>query len=394
MVLFVSLTGRFPFLTVGEATTPVAEVFARASFYKSRAPLPGPLDFDSTMPESLDRVVRKALDVDRSQRYADAPAMLADLEKAALEILPSSNREEFSENLAKTCLGLPSYLADADLIESGEAEVVAPFAGLGMDCAPSPSMAKTSSVYPIKMVGASPAPPIISVAGEGGPQDSPRPSASSRPSMPGRASVPSLAGSSRPSWIRRSRVGLSLVGIVVGTLMGAMILGGIVIWRLVVRPQAVIATQPVGHPSTKVNAAIPRQLVEMELQGLPEDASIRLDDQRVEGTVIRGQSGSSAILSVESTSFEPLRLELTFRAGQILDVAARLRPVQPEPIDVEEQFVDLPSKSPSPSTGPRPRPQRRALSTGQAAASSKAPAPSAPSKTPTPSVEVTDPWTQ
>lgn len=383
MVMFVSLTGRFPFLTAAQAATPAAEVFARASFYKSRAPLPGPFDFDSTVPMPLDRVVRQALNVDCSQRYADAPDMLADLEKAAQEILPSSDREDFSESLAKTCLGLPSYLADADLIQSGEAEVVAPFAGLGLDCVQSPSLAKTSAAFPIKMVG-SPVPPALDFGGEHGPQDSPRPSASSRPSMPGRASGPSLPGSSRPSWIRRSRVGLSLVGIAVGTLMGAMILGGIVVWRLMVKQPAVIATQPTGHASTKINATIPRQLVEMELQGLPEGASVLLDDKRVEGTVIRGHAGSSSILAVESPLFEPLRFELTFAAGKSLDVAPRLRPVHPELLEVEEQLVDLPTKL-SPASTHR-RPPRRARS--------KTPAPAASSKTPTPAVEVTDPWSQ
>lgn len=397
MVLFVALTGRFPFLTTGQAATPVAEVFARASFYKSRAPLPGPLDFDSTLPVSLDRVVRKALNVDRSQRYADAPNMLADLEKATQEILPGSDRGELTENLAQTCLGLPSNLADADLIESGEAEVVAPFEGLGFDCAPSPSLAKTSVAYPIQVVGVSPVPPEIEVVGAQGPHDSPRPSASSRPSMPSRASAPSLPGSSRPSWIRRSPVGLSLVGIVVGTLMGAMILGGIVVWRLVVRPQAVIVTQPSGHASTKAHATIPRPLVEMELQGVPEGASVRLDDQQIEGTAIRGPLGSRAVLFVESASYEPLRFELTFSPGKNLDVAAHLRPVQPEPIDVQEQMVDLPSKSPPPST--RRSPRHRTPHADQGAAS-KVPrgesSPSAPNEEPdsSPAVKITDPWTQ
>jgi serine/threonine-protein kinase len=394
MVLFVSVTGRFPFLTTGKAATPAGEVFARASFYKSRAALPGLREFDDTLPTQLDQVVRRAMNVDPKQRYADAPEMLADLETAMGEILPTATHEDFSHNLSKTCVGLPSYLGDADLIQSGEAEVIEPMIGIDVGGPPamtSPSLAKTSVAYPIQVVGASPGPPELA------PQDfpvassSPRPPAPSRSSKPGRSSRASAPGGSRPSWIRRSPVGLSLLGIAVGTLVGAVILGGIVAWHLAVRSQRVIATQPVSRESTKTAVTLPQHLVEMELTGVPDGARVRLDDRPIEGAVIRGVAGSSAVLAVESPSFEPLRLELTFVEGRSFDVAARLQPLQPDSIEVEEQLVDLPSLTGGTTTRPMPR-RRAPVRTPSAAQPTASPASAHPGKAPAGATEVADPW--
>jgi len=377
MVMFVCLTGRFPFLTTTGGGTPAAEVFARASFYKSRAPLPGPREVDPSLPEPLDRVVRRSIAVDPVMRFADAREMLRELDSAMREFLPKTSKVELSQNLARTCLGLPSFLADADLIESGEAEVVDPFAGLGVTSASpqppasvspqpafqssppppafqsSPPMAKTSVVHPIMVVGgsSSPAPPGLEPGRmSGAPGRSSRPSGSTRSSSPDRTGQTRLPGGSRPSWIRRSRVGLSLVGIAVGTLVGVMLLGGIVVWRLAVRQQEVdaapaVTQQPAGVRGPQEQTTSPQQeraQVEMTLEGVPEGAQVRLDGQPVTGSVIRGTLGRAAVLEVEAPSIEPLRLELTFEAGRSIDLSAHLRRRQPELVDAGDQVMERP----------------------------------------------------
>jgi hypothetical protein len=175
---------------------------------------------------------------------------------------------------------------------------------------------------------------------------------------------------------------LSLLGIAVGTLVGVVILGGIVVWRLAERSQSVIATQPTGQPTTASDATLRPKLVEMELQGLPDGARVRLDNRLIKGTTIRGLEGSAVTLSVISPSFEPLRMELTFTSNQDVDLSSRLRPVQPEPIVVEEQLLETPSKRSSTSP-PRRRGQTKTTS---------APPPS--TKASSSGDEVADPWNQ
>jgi eukaryotic-like serine/threonine-protein kinase len=361
MVLFVSLTGRFPFLTNTGAATPAAEVFARAMFYKSGAALPGPTDVDPSIPRPVDLVVRRALALAPSQRYADAGAMLAALRAATQELLRPSSPEELSQNLAKTCLGTPSVVADLGLdalaAEEPEVEVsLGSFAPL----APSPTESEIWSpqppepwasppsgqssrppvlpagvvappggnaplpaplaALPIMMVGSSPQPPPLD-AGVG----SGRGRGRGRESLPARSSAPGRPGGSslpprptRPSWLRRSRIGLSLLGAGVGTVIGVLLLGAVAAWHFAGRPEPV-------EGAARPPATAPR-VVEVPVRGLPAGAQVRLDGRPLSGAVIRGVEGSRVVLEVDAATYEPLRLELQLQDGAAVDLGGRLRP--------------------------------------------------------------------
>jgi hypothetical protein len=102
----------------------------------------------------------------------------------------------------------------------------------------------------------------------------------------------------------------------VGTVIGALLLGAMLLWHFVGRPaQTEAPAAPGAEPG----------IVEMQLRGVPADARVRLDGRPVEGAVLRGVTSAPAVLEVEARGYVPLRIELRFEAGAVIDLGGRLR---------------------------------------------------------------------
>jgi serine/threonine protein kinase len=308
MVMFVSLTGRFPFIAERIGAHPAAEVYARAEFYKSRRPLHGPRLYEPSVPGPLDELVQRALSIETSSRFRDAGEMLAALDEVVERLASFAPRESFTggESLKQTSIDAVEPILDGELEDESEQRLRA-------------AMAWEALLDFTSVRDSLPPPELGSLAGAA-PDRVSRPSDhASRPSD--RASRPSHRAS-RPS-LRlkkgvKKRLQLVFVGAGAGALVGVMVLAlltGLILWwrgRALVDGEGDAAVIEGGDSSF------------IELVGLPPGARVRLDGREVIGTTLERHLGAPGLLEIEAPGYSSLRLRLDERSGSILDVGQRL----------------------------------------------------------------------
>ncbi len=237
MVMFAALTGRFPFLAGSAKSNPAAEVYARAKFYKSREPLPGPTDYDTSVPVALDKIVRRALAIDPSERFENCIAMCDALVGAMTEMTPCGTRDSLAETR------IDYYRPEMETcIETEPPDVWAAlfdFANIQSSGPPLVPQVATSP-RPVLSVNSSAAPPPEGAPLGGLPAASspPMPATMFSPAPPpppheARVTVHSRP-SSKPSK-KKSKVVLILLGAVAGAILSVALLGAIVVWQLYIR---------------------------------------------------------------------------------------------------------------------------------------------------------------
>lgn len=202
MVLYVSIAGRYPFEITEYATTPMAEVMARAQFYKSRIPLPGPGGYDPLLPETVNAVIKRALSLDPADRYQNAADMLLALEQSSEGALSGSlSLSLIAEKEISHLHDIPLLLDDSDLVFCMEDDTV---------------------VTPKEEVQA---------FREELAEEERKSSHSLKPPKP-------------TSWFKKSKTGLVLIGSVVGIAIGAIFLTSLILCNLLATKQSMIATEP------------------------------------------------------------------------------------------------------------------------------------------------------
>lgn len=92
MLLFHLVTGQFPLKESSNVIGGALMFAGKAAFYKSVESLPGPQELDPDLPDAVDAVVRKALELTPEARYRDATEMLIDLARATDSLGLSSGR--------------------------------------------------------------------------------------------------------------------------------------------------------------------------------------------------------------------------------------------------------------------------------------------------------------
>jgi serine/threonine-protein kinase len=334
MVMFAALTGRFPFSAGSAKSNPTAEVLARARFYKTREPLPGPRDYDSSIPSALDRVVREALAVDPTARYADCGAMRDALAAAVVDLVARESGEGLRASLAATRFE-PRWPEVGECGEDAAAGASPSAWHTLLDFASADPQPALASTRPILFVDDSEttvpdaARRALSVGdSEVTVPEAPRPgnvARSGAPSTPGgvgptRSTAPSApsrpsAGSAAPA--RRSRlrakVGLVLVGAALGAVASLAVLGAVAGWLALDRAPAA--------PAGGAGASTAGDVVEMELRGVPPGAAVRLDGVNVGAGVLRGVAGRTATLEVVPVDGAPTTRLVRFVEGGVVDLA-------------------------------------------------------------------------
>jgi serine/threonine-protein kinase len=313
LVLFAMLTSRLPFEPSNRPSNPAAEVAAKAKLYSSGEPLPGPVEFDPTIPDPIDAVVRRALQIEPSARYVDANEMLNALIWASQKSVPATQAIEF-DDLSRTVKWLP-----------GRTIVTPPPAGTtGLAAAPSSPSLEAYGPEEVSVIERAPA------------NGQARESASTPMSWSPDSDSLDLSWQPNPvKWL----------GITVGVLALVLLAGGAVLGLLRWREQrSEMADVPVERASGEVTApaaapADDKDLVTIELAGLPESAEVSLDGHPISGGSLASPPGSHRVLEVRAPGQDAVRLDLDFDVDRTLVLADYLRPASPQPPPEEAEAV-------------------------------------------------------
>jgi serine/threonine protein kinase len=338
MVLFAMLTSRLPFEPSDRPSSPAAEVAIKAELYASGEPLPSPAEFDPTIPEPIDAIVRHALAIDPADRYPTAREMLADLLAAGQRVAPTTPNIEF-DDLSKTLKWLP-----------GRSTGLPPTPPLGL-ALPSPS---TSPEDQVKEADGLPTPCAT-------PDEEIRRSATP---------VTWTASSADLSWKPNP---LRWLAIASGSLLVAAVMAGLVVAVLSLTHRAEPdeeVSASIGEPAPPSQIALgadEKDLVHILLQGLPEGAEVTLDGHPISGALLASPVGMRRVLEIRSAGAQPLRLDLSFDGDRTLDLNGRFLPANSE------------TESGSPETSatgePREPPSHEAETPPLEATATKAPRP-------------------
>ena len=345
MVFFVMLTGRFPFDNERERD-PMNQLLRRARYYKSQPQLPTPTMFDPLLPTSLDAVVSKALSPDPSTRYSDATDMLGALNQAETAV-PRLDEPGLRDEIRRTgvfpvatgepcpptkvCRRLsqsppPGPRNQTMLlygVQPSPPKVEGLFVDDGTPTRPSdPPLGCEEPESASEEEHRSPAPPPARLQTDG--------------SLPVSRSDQSLPRSPRRVlWVSAASC-VIVIGCGAYWLFGHSAAQGEPL-EAAASPGVVPATAP-PELSKRIEVE-----AEMTLSGVPSQAEVRVNQQRIDPCCLRGIPGSALFLEVTVPGCEPVRMVVTLEPGKSLDLAPRLQScatesqVTPSPVSGQQR---------------------------------------------------------